>query len=203
LIMRFVADTNVLFTFFWKNSVLKEIMSQGVKLFAPEYSLEEINRHKQEIIEKAKITENEFTGQLYLMEHEIEFVPKSAYEKQIVEIERISRIFSEPEKSEIMDDADFLALAIILHCPLWSNDALLKRQGRINVLSTQDVILIVEPTAPPQVSWDEMISRMKERDRHYKGPKEKIDHDLICYGVNRKGETLEELKKRKTNKRKA
>ena len=200
--MRLVADTNVLFTFFWKNSVLKEIMHQGVKLFAPEYSLEEINRHKQEIIDKAKITENEFTGQLYLMEHEVDFVPKSAYEKQIAEIERISRIFSEPEKSEIMEDADFLALAILLHCPLWSNDTLLKKQGKVNVLSTHDVILIVEPTAPTQFSWDKMLDRIKEQDKHFKGKREKIDHDLIAHGVSRDGTTLEDLKKRKGKKRK-
>lgn len=33
--------------------------------------------------------------------------------------------------------------------------------------------------------WKTMISKAKERDAKFKGKKEKIDHDLIAYGVSR------------------
>ena len=33
--------------------------------------------------------------------------------------------------------------------------------------------------------WQTMIARARERDRQFKGKKEKIDHDLIAYGVSR------------------
>jgi len=35
------------------------------------------------------------------------------------------------------------------------------------------------------IGWEEMIQKAKERDAQYKGKKEKIDHDLIAYGVSR------------------
>lgn len=33
--------------------------------------------------------------------------------------------------------------------------------------------------------WKQMILRAKERDAKFKGKKERIDHDLIAYGVSR------------------
>ena len=35
------------------------------------------------------------------------------------------------------------------------------------------------------LTTDDIISRIKERDKSFKGKKEKIDHDLIAYGVSR------------------
>lgn len=35
------------------------------------------------------------------------------------------------------------------------------------------------------LTWDEMIANAKKRDAGFKGKKEKIDHDLIAYGVSR------------------
>lgn len=34
-------------------------------------------------------------------------------------------------------------------------------------------------------NWDELIAWIKERDRHFKGKREKTDHDLILYGASR------------------
>ena len=33
--------------------------------------------------------------------------------------------------------------------------------------------------------WNQMVLRAKERDARFKGKKERIDHDLIAYGVSR------------------
>lgn len=33
--------------------------------------------------------------------------------------------------------------------------------------------------------WKQMILRAKERDAKFKGKKERIDHDLMAYGVSR------------------
>jgi len=43
--MRLVVDSNVLFTFFWKNFVFRNILDKSVELFSPEYALEEINKY--------------------------------------------------------------------------------------------------------------------------------------------------------------
>ena len=39
--------------------------------------------------------------------------------------------------------------------------------------------------AKKTINWDDMIAKAKERDTKFKGKKEKIDHDLIAYGVSR------------------
>ncbi|MCX6769832.1 MAG: hypothetical protein NT051_04100 [Candidatus Micrarchaeota archaeon] len=39
-------------------------------------------------------------------------------------------------------------------------------------------------------NWDNLLSWIKENDKKFKGKKKKIDHDLICYGVNRNGNRL-------------
>jgi len=33
-------------------------------------------------------------------------------------------------------------------------------------------------------NWDDLIAWIKERDKEFKGKKEKIDHDLILYGAS-------------------
>lgn len=36
-----------------------------------------------------------------------------------------------------------------------------------------------------KISWAETIDRQLERDRRYRGKKERIDYDLVAYGVSR------------------
>ena len=145
--MRLVADSNVLFTFFWKNSALMGILRQDARLFSPEHSLAEIDEHRQEIIEKTGLTESEFDALQARLSLQVEFVPKSAYGMHLAEVEKLASIFPDSEKASIMKDCDFLALAILLQCPLWSNDKMLKKQGNIPVLSTLEAIMLVEPKA--------------------------------------------------------
>jgi predicted nucleic acid-binding protein len=61
--MKLVVDSNVLFTFFWKNSISREIfLNQNLKLYSPEYCLEEIEKYANVIRKKTKIsTSNYFT----------------------------------------------------------------------------------------------------------------------------------------------
>ena len=55
--MEFIVDTNVLLTFFWKNSTFKKIsLMQELDLFSPEFALKEINKHSDEIIKKCGLS---------------------------------------------------------------------------------------------------------------------------------------------------
>ena len=53
--MRLAADSNVIFTYLWESSALKEIIGQGARLFSPEYALFELEEHWQEIAGKAGV----------------------------------------------------------------------------------------------------------------------------------------------------
>ena len=59
--MKFIVDINILFTFFWKNSIFHTICErENIRLFSPVYALEEIEKYESEIIKKAKLTKKEF-----------------------------------------------------------------------------------------------------------------------------------------------
>ena len=143
--MRLVADSNVIFTYLWESSALREIIRQCATLFSPEYALLELEEHWQEIAGKAGVGLESRDGLLYSLRHEVEIVPKSGYEKFLPEAERLANAFTGKEETDLRDDADFLALAMLLDCPLWSNDKLLKRQPKVTVLSTQEVLTIFKP----------------------------------------------------------
>ncbi|MFA6328449.1 MAG: PIN domain-containing protein [Candidatus Micrarchaeia archaeon] len=155
--MRFVADSNVIFTYLWESSALREIIHQGARLFSPEYALLELEEHWQEIAGKAGVRLEERDGLLHSLRQKVEIVPKSGYEKFLPEAERLASAFTGKEEADLRDDADFLALAMLLDCPLWSNDKLLKRQSKVAVLSTQEVIALFKPEKPDRGPSGEII----------------------------------------------
>ena len=59
--MRLVVDSNILFSALIKQEVTAKILLDlSLELYAPEFMLEEFEKHKQEILSKAKRTEEEF-----------------------------------------------------------------------------------------------------------------------------------------------
>ena len=130
--MKFVVDSNVLFTFFWKNSAAKELfLNQDLELFAPEFALQEIDKYHDEIMRKAKLSPNEFNKQKHELSIYIEFIPLKEYSSFFRHASEIT-----PDK----DDVDFVALSLKLVCPIWSNDLVLKNQKQFKVLTTKEVI---------------------------------------------------------------
>ena len=133
--MRLVIDTNILFTYFWKNSFTKKlILKSDLELFAPEYALEEIKYHMQEILNKTKISKQEFIKLREELALIVKFIPPEDY----------SNLFKDVMKS-IPDskDIDFLALALKLSCPIWSNDPDLKKQDKIKIFTTKEIIQLI------------------------------------------------------------
>ena len=128
--LELAVDTNVLFSFFWKGSVTRQLI-EALELHSPEYALEEINAHSAEIMEKAGITKKEFSAMRKELAIAVEFVPFEAYSGAMPEAQKAS-----PDS----EDADFLALALRLGLPLWSNDRRLRSQSAVVVLSTFDVL---------------------------------------------------------------
>jgi predicted nucleic acid-binding protein len=121
-----------MFSFFWKKSITKHIlMNQGLELFAPEYALEEINKYKKEIMEKTRITEQEFVSLRKELAIAICFTPAEEYKQSLKTAIAIS-----PDENDI----DFFALALQMNCALWSNDKTLKQQNKIKILTTKQVL---------------------------------------------------------------
>ncbi len=139
--MNIVVDANILFTFFWKDSVLRNILlKSNVKLFSPEYALEEINKYSSYIVKKANLSKEEFKKIKEQIALYIEFIPLKEYQSFFKDFESIFKNFSETDRIEFLKDIDYLALSLKLNHPLWSNDKLLKSQSIIIVFTTKEII---------------------------------------------------------------
>lgn len=135
--MKLVVDTNVLITFFWKNSFLRRVsLNQDHKFISPEWALVEINDNSEHIRKRAELSDREFLQSRTDLALFVEFVPEEEY-ADFLSLDRAG--LSERDFTEIWDDIDFLALASKAVCPLWSNDARLKKQEKVRVLTTREV----------------------------------------------------------------
>lgn len=139
--MKFVVDSNILFTFFWKNSTLKEILlKEEAELFSPEFALEEINKYSSEIIKKSGLTKNEFEKKKKELIEQAGFISLNEYSDFFQNAKLLAKTFSEKEKIEFLKDIDFFALALKLGFSIWTNDKLFKKQLRISVFTTREII---------------------------------------------------------------
>lgn len=133
--MKFVVDTNILFSFFWKSSITRKLLlTSNFELISPRTALEELKKYSKEIINKTKISKKEFNSELTNLRKIINFINKLEYSSFLREAGKIS-----PDK----DDADFLALCLKFNCFLWSNDYILKNQDKVKILSTEEIIEVL------------------------------------------------------------
>lgn len=129
-----VADSNVLFGYFWKNSVNRHlILNVEIKSYSPNFALKEISKYKEEIINKARISKKEFEELFEELKSEVEFVEEKYYLDYLKNANNILDI----------NDIEFVALAMKLKLPIWSNDKELKIQNLAPVLNTEELISIL------------------------------------------------------------
>ena len=133
--MKIVVDTNILFSFFWESSLTRKlILTSSLELYSPEYVIEETLKYRTDIIEKTKIKNKDFDKYLNELKNTINLIKRIDYSDFLVD----AMVLSPDEK-----DADFFALCLKYLCPVWSNDLELKRQNKINVLSTKEIIMLL------------------------------------------------------------
>lgn len=137
-------DTNVLFTFFWKDSAFNNILkAKSLILYSPSYALEELEKYAPEIRKKTGLTLVEFNLLKKELTNQIEFVPLEEYAHLLKNAKLIIGHLPNEEQIELVSDLDFLALSLKLGCSLWSNDKLLKKQPSIMILSTKEIIILI------------------------------------------------------------
>ena len=132
--LELVVDTNIVLAGLLRPSVTQEILlSRQNRLFLPEYSLREIEKHSEEFMKRMGKTRREFEMALFTIISNVKIMPHEEYES--LEQKALSLC---PEKHR--DDWPFIALALKLNCPLWSNDSALKRQTAVKVYSTSELL---------------------------------------------------------------
>jgi len=127
-----IIDANVLFSTLIKNSITAKIVfEEEVGLYTPEFIIDEFLKYQDVILEKTSRTKDEFIQTMYLLKDIIAVVPKEEYTEYMAKAEEIS-----PDKKDTM----YFALALKLKCGIWSNDKKLKKQNKIKVLNTKEII---------------------------------------------------------------
>ena len=113
----------------------RELVTNFVfELYTPSFALAELSKHKVMISAKAGLSAKGFE----------EILEKLCIFIKIEEDSDYSGFLNEAhELCPDPDDVDFFAIALKYKCPLWSNDAALKKQLKIRGLSTKDVLEIV------------------------------------------------------------
>ena len=134
--MKLVIDTNYLFSFFWRSAFASKLLLADHDLYSHEFALRELEKHKEEIMTKTKLTSEDFREFKLLLQKVIEFVQFSEYSNYIPEAFQLL-----PEHQK---DIDFLALAISLNAAILSKDKKLKEQSKIKVFNEKEFYQLLE-----------------------------------------------------------
>ena len=130
--MRLVIDANVVFAALIRRGKTTEIIfHEKSELYAPDKLLEEIYKYKELILRKSSLDEDEFIQVLTRLQKKITMIPQSHF---IHYLDLASRI------SPDVKDSEYIALALELGIPLWTNDKELKKQQLVPVIFTQDLV---------------------------------------------------------------
>lgn len=132
--MKLVADANILFSAAKPGSSTNMILeAHSIRLFSPDHVLSELEEHKEEFAKKAGVPYREAIASL---KEKISF---RDYKEYAEHMPQALSMLKDPE------DAPYLALAIKMAAPIWSNDAHLKGQTKIPVFTTAELVELLAP----------------------------------------------------------
>jgi len=127
--MKLVIDTSIVFSLFKSDSFTNRFLQNNkLELFAPETLLEELNKYSNLISIKSEVAENKVKEDINLLPRIINFRTPSEWALKTAEKSIAHR-----------GDSHFLALALELKIPVWSNDAHFKEQILVRVFTTREL----------------------------------------------------------------
>src|SRR3989338_9877501 len=130
--MILVIDANILFSALIKDSLTAElIFNEDLKLYTCEFIIEEFFKYEEEIMKKTHRTREQFITIMHQLKDIITVIPKEEYSHLIAEAERFY-----PDPKDVM----YFALAMKLNGIIWSNDKLLKKQDKVKVYLTSEIM---------------------------------------------------------------
>lgn len=131
--MDLIVDANIIFACLIRQGTTVEIIAEpDIHLFAPEFLIEEIEKHLEKIISKTNLSKNQLEQMLDRLQERIIFIPLNEFESFLKEADEFS-----PDPG----DVPYLALALKLKIPIWSNDRKLKSdQKTVKVYTTHELV---------------------------------------------------------------
>jgi predicted nucleic acid-binding protein len=128
--MRLVVDANILFAGLIKRGKTAELLcDRNLELFVPSFIYEEYEKYRSHILEKTQHDDME------------DFFERISSTLKIINPDKESFRIASTITPDIKDTL-YIALAIELHCPIWSNDKRLKNLG-ITIFNTQELLTML------------------------------------------------------------
>ena len=133
--MRLIIDNNILFSLMKPNSTNSHLFSiMNAEFLAPEFINKEFKKYEEECLLKSKLSKPDFIKRKKEILDKIKFIKFSEYKELI----KTAKLYTKD-----IDDAPYIALALKINYPIWSNDKRLKEQNKVKILSTEDIIEIL------------------------------------------------------------
>lgn len=132
--MRLVVDSNILFAALIRDSVVRHLFQHlDAELFMLSMNLEEIREHKSGLLVKSRFAEGAFTLLLGMLASKCRVLDDSILLHKMSEAEKIMDQIDP-------DDTPFIAAALALNASIWSDDTHFKKQKKIPVFTTKELI---------------------------------------------------------------
>ena len=132
--MQIIIDANVIMAMLIKpGRPIDVFFHQSLDLFAPQLLFTELERHKQEIIEKSRLNDEEFEWLYVILKSNVKIIPEEEFVKY-----RGKAIEICPHQKDVI----YFALALHLRCPIWTSEKKLKLQSEVTVYSTDNLMKI-------------------------------------------------------------
>jgi len=149
--VKVIVDTNIIFRVFSKGRTRNLILNPSVKLSAPSYLIYEIVDKSDKIISHFNISPEKFHKILKGLYNLVDFVPEFYYKEFIEQAYEIAKNF-DPK------DTPFIALALKLEIPIWTNDKAMiihgLKSGKYLAIDTQAVEELVKGKNLEEVKED-------------------------------------------------
>jgi len=130
--MLLVVDANILISILIaKGSKHKLFFSEKISSNSPDRLLFEIGKHWKKLSKKSGLSEKDLEIELAAIRMQLNAFSLNALSEWIKEGAAIS-----PDP----DDTEYFALALKLNCPIWSEEKRLKKQSKVRVYNTVELL---------------------------------------------------------------
>ena len=132
--MKLIVDTNILISALIRDSVTRKIIIySGIDLYYPEISLHELRKHEKNIIRKSGSNKDSYRKILNKLLEYIELLPEEIVLKNLNESKKIMQNIDP-------DDVVFISAALGINADIWTNDKDFRKQRKIKIWQTKDLI---------------------------------------------------------------
>jgi len=136
--MRLVVDTNRIVAALVKDSTSRKILfSDKIDFLTIEITGQEIEEHRQELLDKTRLTDERLNLALSFLFSRIFVVSDIVVESKMDEAKKIMDALDP-------DDTPFIALALAVENDgIWSDDKHFKQQNTIRIWETKDLLTLI------------------------------------------------------------